>query len=63
LDKDPEKRPSTKEETKKSDNNYRNIQDRAMGCVMGAFIGDSSGGFLEFASQDKINRSSVNKAM
>jgi len=36
---------------------------RAIGCVLGAFIGDAAGATLEFVGQNNINIKSVNKAM
>jgi ADP-ribosyl-[dinitrogen reductase] hydrolase len=34
---------------------------RARGCVLGAFVGDAAGAYLEFAN--KINQEEVEKAM
>ena len=34
-----------------------------MGCVLGAFVGDAAGAFLEFIGQKNINQASVEKAM
>ena len=36
---------------------------RAFGCVLGAFVGDAAGATLEFVGQKNINAKSVEKAM
>ena len=37
--------------------------ERALGCVFGAFIGDAAGATLEFIEHSKIDDKSVEKAM
>lgn len=38
-------------------------QKRAMGCVLGAFVGDAAGAVLEFIGHKNINETSVAEAM